>query len=211
MAESKATVPHFYLEAEVEMTAALAARAELKASAGPEETVPSLNDMVIRASALALRQHPKANASYREGSFELHSRINVGVAVAAPGALLVPTIFDADRKGVSEIAVETRALSARARDGSITAPELGGGTFTVSNLGMLGIANFAPIVNPPQAAILGVGAVAERPVVREGELAKAALMRVTLSCDHRVLYGAEGAEFLATVRQILEQPLRLAG
>ncbi|MBS1878440.1 MAG: 2-oxo acid dehydrogenase subunit E2 [Actinobacteria bacterium] len=211
MAESKATVPHFYLETEVEMTAAVAARDALKAAAAPDEAIPSLNDIVVRACALALHDHPKANASYRGETFELHSRVNVGIAVAAPGALLVPTIFDADRKGLTEIAAETRALSAKARGGTITAPELGGGTFSVSNLGMLGIDSFAPIVNPPQAAILGVGAIAERPLVRDGELAVGTLMRVTLSCDHRVLYGAEGAEFLATVRRLLEQPLRLAG
>jgi pyruvate dehydrogenase E2 component (dihydrolipoamide acetyltransferase) len=200
MAESKATVPHFYLSAEIDMTAAVAQRSRLKeASSGP---VPTLNDMVIRACALALRRHPLVNGSYDGGQLRLYSRINVGVAVAGEGVLVVPTVFDADRMGLEEIATTVREAAAKVRDGSITAPELSGGTFTVSNLGMFGVTRFEPVINPPQAAILGVGALRRR----EGS----EIIEVTLACDHRIVYGADGARFLATVRELLEVPLALA-
>ena len=210
MAESKATAPHFYLEAEVDMSRAVEARQRLKAAAGEGEVVPSFNDMVVKASALALRERPRANGAYRDGRFELYSRVNVGVAVAAQDALVVPTIFDVDRKGLRQIAEESRAVAQRVRGGQITPPELSGATFTVSNLGMYGIDSFSAVINPPQAAILAVGAIVERPVVRDGEMATAHLMRVNLACDHRILYGAEGAEFLARIRTLLEEPLSLA-
>ena len=210
MAESKATAPHFYLEAEVDMSRAVEGRARLKAAAGEGDVVPSFNDMIVKACALALREHPRANGAYRDGKVETYSRINVGVAVAAQEALIVPTVFDADAKGLRQIAAETRALAQRVRSGEITPPELSGGTFTVSNLGMYGITNFAAVINPPQAAILAVGSIFERPVVREGEIATAHLMPVNLACDHRILYGADGAEFLARVRELLEEPLALA-
>ena len=210
MAESKATAPHFYLEAEVDMSRAVEGRARLKAAAPEGEAVPSFNDMIVKACALALREHPRANGAYRDGKVETYSRINVGVAVAAQEALIVPTVFDADAKGLRQIAAETRALAQRVRSGEITPPELSGGTFTVSNLGMYGITNFAAVINPPQAAILAVGSIFERPVVREGEIATAHLMPVNLACDHRILYGADGAEFLARVRELLEEPLALA-
>ena len=210
MSESKATAPHFYLTTEIDMSSCVEGRKALKKSAGEGAVVPSFNDMVVKACALALREFPKANGAYKDGHFELYSRVNVGVAVAAPGALIVPTIFDADRKGLVEIATETRELAGKVRDGSITPPELAGGTFSVSNLGMYGITEFDAVVNTPQAAILAVGAIVERPVVRNGEITTAHMMSVTLSCDHRILYGAEGAEFLARVRQILEEPLALA-
>jgi pyruvate dehydrogenase E2 component (dihydrolipoyllysine-residue acetyltransferase) len=210
MAESKATAPHFYLQAEVDMTRAVAARAALKAAAGPEEVVPSFNDMVIKAAAIALGEFPRANGAYRDGRFELYSRVNVGIAVAAAEALVVPTIFDADKKGLRQIATEARALAERVRERTITPPELSGATFTVSNLGMYGVSNFHPVINSPQAAILAVGAIAAAPVVRDGELAIARRMGVTLACDHRILYGADGAEFLARVRALLTEPLGLA-
>jgi pyruvate dehydrogenase E2 component (dihydrolipoamide acetyltransferase) len=210
MAESKATAPHFYLEATVDMSAAVEGRARLKAATPEGQVTPSFNDMVVKACALALREFPKANGAYRDGRFELHSRVNVGVAVAAEDALVVPTVFDADRKGLAQIAADARAVAARVRDGSVTPPELSGGTFTVSNLGMYGIRNFGAVINPPQAAILAVGAIEERPVVRDGEITTAQLMDVTLACDHRILYGAEAAEFLARVRALLEEPLALA-
>lgn len=210
MAESKATAPHFYLQVEVDMSRAVEARARIKAAAGEGEVVPSFNDMVVKACALALREHPRANGAYRDGRFELHSRVNVGVAVAAREALVVPTVFDADRKGLRQIASESRALAQRVRDGQITPPELSGATFTVSNLGMFGIDSFSAVINPPQAALLAVGAINERPVVRDGEPASAHLMSVNLACDHRILYGAEGAEFLARIRALLEEPLSLA-
>jgi len=210
MAESKATAPHFYLSAEIEMTSAVAARARLKQSASEGEPVPSLNDMVIKAAALALREFRRANGAYRDGRWELYERINVGIAVAAADALVVPTIFDADQKGLKQIATEARELARKVREGKVSPPELSGGTFTVSNLGMFGISSFAAVVNSGQAAILAVGEVAERPVVRSGELATAQLMGVTLACDHRILYGADGARFLARVRALLEEPVGLA-
>jgi pyruvate dehydrogenase E2 component (dihydrolipoamide acetyltransferase) len=210
MAEAKATAPHFYLTAEVDMSAAVAARARIKEMSGEGEVVPSFNDMVVKACAIALRRFPRANASYKDGRFELHSRVNVGIAVAARDALVVPTIFDADRKGLREIAAEARSLAAKVRDGSVTPPELSGGTFSVSNLGMYGIKSFGAIVDSPQAGILAVGEIAERPVVRDGEIVPGKTMEMTLSCDHRILYGADGAEFLAEVRRLLEEPVGLA-
>ncbi|HWW68121.1 MAG TPA: dihydrolipoamide acetyltransferase family protein [Solirubrobacterales bacterium] len=210
MAESKATAPHFYLKAEVDMSRAVEARGRIKASAGEGEVVPSFNDMVVKACALALREFPRANGAYRDGRFELYSRVNVGIAVAGQDALVVPTVFDADRKGLRQIASESRGLAQRVRDGQITPPELSGATFTVSNLGMYGIDSFSAVINPPQAAILAVGAIRERPAVRSGELVAAHLMSVTLACDHRILYGAEGAQFLARIRALLEEPVSLA-
>lgn len=210
MAESKATAPHFYLESEIDMTRAVGARARLKEMTKEGDVVPSFNDMVIKACALALRDFPRVNGAYRDAKVEQYSRVNVGVAVAAQNALIVPTIFDADRKGLRQIAEEARALAARVRDGAITPPELSGGTFTVSNLGMYGITNFSAVINPPQAALLAVGAIAERPVVRDGEITTARLMPATLACDHRILYGADGAEFLGRIRELLEEPAALA-
>jgi pyruvate dehydrogenase E2 component (dihydrolipoamide acetyltransferase) len=210
MAESKATAPHFQLETQIDMSRAFAARAKLKAAAPEGDVVPSFNDMVIKACAIALRENPRANGAYRDGKLELYSRVNVGVAVAAQNALVVPTIFDADLKGLRQIASEARALAQRVREGTVTPPELGGGTFTVSNLGMYGISNFQAVINPPQAGILAVGAITETAVVRDGEIATAHLMGVTLGCDHRILYGAEAAEFLSRIRALLEEPLGLA-
>jgi pyruvate dehydrogenase E2 component (dihydrolipoamide acetyltransferase) len=210
MAESKATAPHFYLQAAVDMSRAVEGRAMVKEAAAEGEVVPSFNDMVVKACALALREHPRANGAYRDGRFELYSRVNVGVAVAARDALVVPTVFDADRKGLRQIAAESRALAERVREGQITPPELSGATFTVSNLGMYGIDSFSAVINPPQAAILAVGAIGERPVVRDGDVSTAHLMKVDLACDHRILYGAPAAEFLARIRALLEEPLSLA-
>jgi pyruvate dehydrogenase E2 component (dihydrolipoamide acetyltransferase) len=210
MAESKATAPHFYLSVEVDMSRAVEARGRLKAAAAEDEPVPSFNDMVVKACAIALREHPRANGAYRDGRLELYSRVNVGVAVAARDALVVPTIFDADTKGLRQIATEARALAERVREGTVTPPELSGGTFTVSNLGMFGISSFAAVINPPQAGILAVGAIAEQPVVRDGEITVARMMPMTLACDHRILYGADGARFLDRIRNLLTEPLGLA-
>jgi len=207
MAESKATVPEFALRTEIDMEACVALRSQLKELGGE---VPSYNDMVVKACALALREFPRANGSYRDAHFELHSRVNVGVAVAASDALVVPTIFDADRKSLREIARETRAVAERVRAGTVTPPELSGGTFTVSNLGMFGVTDFTAVINPPQAAILAVGALAPRAVVHGSELVARNTMGVTLACDHRILYGADAAQFLARIRELLEQPLALA-
>jgi pyruvate dehydrogenase E2 component (dihydrolipoamide acetyltransferase) len=211
MAESKATAPHFYLQAEIDMTPAVEGRKRLKEMAKEGEAVPTFNDMVVKACALALRESPRANGAYRDGHVELYSRVNVGVAVAAQDALVVPTIFDADLKGLRQISQESKALAARVRDGSITPPELSGGTFTVSNLGMYGISNFQAVINTPQAGILSVGELKAKPVVTDsGEIEARQLMGVTLACDHRILYGADGAVFLARVRELLEEPLGLA-
>jgi len=205
MAESKATIPHFTIQTEVDMEACVTLRAELKRlSAGT--VVPTYNDMVVKACALALREHSRVNASYRDGALQLHSRVNIGVAVAAPDALIVPTVFDADEKSLGEIAREARALAERVRAATITPPELGGGTFTVSNLGMYGVHSFTAIINPPQAAIMSVGAVEPRAVVLEGAVIARHTMTVTLGCDHRILYGADAAQFLARVRALLESP-----
>jgi pyruvate dehydrogenase E2 component (dihydrolipoamide acetyltransferase) len=209
MAESKATIPDFTLQTDVDMEECVRLRAELKRAASAELGTPTYNDMVVKASALALREHPRANGSYRDGRLQLYSRINVGVAVAAQHALVVPTVFDADEKSLGEIARETRALAERVRAATITPPELGGGTFTVSNLGMYGVRSFAAIINPPQAAILSVGSLEPRPVARDGEVVVRHTMTLTLACDHRILYGADAAQLLARVRELLESPSAL--
>jgi pyruvate dehydrogenase E2 component (dihydrolipoamide acetyltransferase) len=208
MAEAKATIPHFQVQAEVAMDAALTLRSDLKRSAG-ERTVPSLNDLIVKACALALREHPRGNGSYTDGGFELHSRINVGVAVASEDALVVPVVMDADTKPLGVIAQETRLLAERVRTGEISPPELSGATFTVSNLGMFGMSAITPVVNPPQAAILGVGALRETLARVDGEIVDRTLMTLTLSCDHRILYGADAAWLLSDVRALLEKPLGL--
>ena len=217
MAESRATIPDFTLQSDIDMQQCVKLRAELKRLSQP--AAPTYNDMVVKACALALREHPRANSSYRDGSLQLHSRVNVGVAVAVEpregesdasgGGLIVPTVFDADAKSLGEIARETRALIERVRDGSITPPELGGATFTVSNLGMFDVTSFTAIINPPQAAILAVGAVAQRAVVRDGEVLARHTLTATLACDHRVLYGADAAQFLARVGELLRAPSAL--
>jgi pyruvate dehydrogenase E2 component (dihydrolipoamide acetyltransferase) len=194
------------------MGRALALRAELKATgAATEQRPPSVNDLIVKACAIALRAHPHANGSYRDGRYVLHERVNVGVAVAADGALVVPTVFDADVKSLGQVARETRRLAERVRDGSVTPPELSGATFTVSNLGMFGMTAITPVINPPQAAILGVGVVRET-LAREddGAIVDRPLLTLTLSCDHRILYGADAARFLAAIRALLEAPLQLA-
>ncbi|HEX3736672.1 MAG TPA: dihydrolipoamide acetyltransferase family protein [Solirubrobacterales bacterium] len=209
MTEAKSTIPEFQVETEAGMDAAVALRAELKAAAG-EAPVPSLNDFVVKACALALREHPKANASFTERGFELHEAINVGVAVAAEGALVVPVVADADRRSLGQIAAETRRLAARVRSGEVTPPELSSGTFTVSNLGMFGMTAITPVINLPQAAIVGVGAI-RTVLIRaaDGEIVERSLLTLRLSADHRILYGADAARFLAAVRDRLENPLGL--
>jgi len=207
MAESKATVPEFTLTTDIHMDEAVRLRGQLKAAL---EIAPSYNDLVVKACALALREFPRANGAYRDGRFELYSRINVGIAVAAEDALVVPTVFDADRHSVPEIAATTRLLAERVRSGEVTPPELSGGTFTVSNLGMYGITSFTAVINPPQAAILAVGAMTPRAVPEaDGSIAAHQVMSVTLACDHRILYGADAAMFLARIRALLEAPVLL--
>jgi pyruvate dehydrogenase E2 component (dihydrolipoamide acetyltransferase) len=209
MAESKATVPDFSVEVDVDMTEAVALRDRLRELLDP---LPSINDLVTKAVAVALRRHPRVNGAFKDGAFEHYERVNVGVAVAGEDALFVPTVFDADGRSLSSIAAETRRLAARARAGEITPPELAGGTFTVSNLGMFGVSRFAGVVNMQQAAILCVGAVEDRPIVRDAAVAAAPVVTLTLVSDHRILYGADAARFLAEVKGLLEQPLlALAG
>ena len=208
MTQAKVTVPDFTIETEVAMDQAVALRMQLK-NLREASAVPSLNDLVIKAAALALRHHPRANASYVDGRFHVHQQINVGIAVAAPEVLLMPTIFGADTKSLHSIAVEARDLAERARHQRLTPRELEGGTFTVSNLGMFGVTAVAPILFVPQAAILGVGAIREIVRLREGKPVAEATMTLSLTCDHRVLYGADAARFLADVRALLEAPLGL--
>ncbi len=209
MAESKATAPEFVLTLEVDMGEAVEFRKQLKAAAG-DDPPPSFNDFVVKASALALREFPRANGAYRDGKFELYSRINVGIAVAGQDALIVPTIFDADRKSLGEISRDARGLAGKVREGKISPPELSAGTFSVSNLGMFGIKRFTAVINPPQAAILAVGEMSPRPVVVDGEVTVRPIMELTLSCDHRILYGADAAQFLGRIRERLENPYSLA-
>ena len=209
MAEAKATVPHFQVQTEARIDALIALRAELKALGDRAQPVPSVTDLIVKACALALRAHPRANGSYRDGRFELHRAINIGIAVAAPDALVVPTIIDADQRSLREIALESRQLARRVRDGTVTPPELSGATFTVSNLGMYGMTAITPVINPPQAAILGVGATRAVPALEDGQLVEQHLMTLTLSCDHRILYGADAARFLSDIRAAIETPLGL--
>jgi pyruvate dehydrogenase E2 component (dihydrolipoamide acetyltransferase) len=209
MAESKATAPEFVITCEVDMEAAVAFRKQLKAASG-DDPAPSFNDFVVKASALALKEFPRANGAYRDGKFELYSRVNVGIAVAGQDALIVPTIFDADSKSIGQISRDARALAERVRAGKITPPELSSGTFSVSNLGMFGIKRFTAVINPPQAAILAVGEMTPRAVVHDGEIAVRSIMELTLTCDHRILYGADAAQFLGRIRERLENPLSLA-
>jgi pyruvate dehydrogenase E2 component (dihydrolipoamide acetyltransferase) len=209
MAESKATAPEFILGVDVDMEAAIALRDQLKAITGDEKP-PSFNDFVVKASALALRAFPRANGAYVGGRFELYDNVNVGIAVAADDALVVPTIFDADRKSFGEIGRESRRLAGRVRDASVTPPELAGGTFTVSNLGMFGISEFSSILNPPQAAILSAGEMKRTPVAWHGEIALRHVMKLRLTCDHRILYGADAAGFLRRIKELLEQPLAMS-
>ena len=206
MTESRAVIPDFALEVEIDMEACLALRAQLTEHADPP---PSINDMVVKACALTLAQHPRVNGAYRDGGFELYEQVHIGVAVAAQDPLIVPVVRDADRKRLVEIARTTRELAARVRSGEITPQELAGATFTVSNLGMYGIDRFTAVINPPQAAILAVGAVGPRAVVRDGRLAIATTMAATLVSDHRILYGADAAAFLRDVRERLQAPINL--
>lgn len=207
MAQSRATVPDFELRVEVDMTDLVTMREQLRAY---PESLPSFNDFIVKAVALALREFPRVNGSYRDGEIEEHSQVNVGIAVAGEDALVVPTVTDADRKSVRDIAAASRELAAKVRDGSISPAELAGGTFTVSNLGMYGIDSFSAVINPPQAAILAVGSLRPRAVATEdGTIVARSTVHLSLACDHRILYGADGARFLHRVQELLEHPLGL--
>jgi pyruvate dehydrogenase E2 component (dihydrolipoamide acetyltransferase) len=208
MTESRAQIPEFTLEAEIDMEAAAEAREELRALG--REPLPSFNDLVVKAVALSLRRHPALNSSWADGRIRRNARVNVGIAVATDDALYVPTLPDADTLPIFELAGLTRDRIEKVVGGTIVPEELGGGTFTVSNLGMFGIRRFHAVITPPQAAILAVGEVSRRPVVGEdGAIVARHRMDVALSCDHRVVYGAEAARFLQTLTTLLERPVAL--
>jgi pyruvate dehydrogenase E2 component (dihydrolipoamide acetyltransferase) len=202
-------VPHFPLNIDIELTNLLAARAALN-SASPKEGEGayklSVNDFIIKAAAMALKKVPAANATFTDEAILLHKHADIGVAVAIDGGLITPIVWKAETKGLKEISAEVKDMAARARARKLKPEEYQGGTFSVSNLGMFGIASFASIVNQPQGAIMSVGAGEERAVVRGGQIVARTMMTVTLTCDHRVVDGAIGAEFLAAFRQFIEQP-----
>ena len=207
MSFSKQNIPHVYLTAAVDMTDAARLRAQLNAAL-PDEKI-SFNDMVLKACAMALVKHPLMNASYTDAGIDVKQRVNVGMAIALETGLVAPAIVDTDTLTLRAIAQATKALAARARAGKLSAEEYTGATFNVTNLGMYGVEEFTAIITPPQAAALAVGAVTSTPVVRDGQVQVADLMRITLSLDHRVADGAQGAEFLAEVRRLLEIPAAL--
>ena len=205
MAETIATVPHFRLSADVDFGEILRLRARLRAAVG--DAAPTVNDIVVALAARALREHPAVNSSYAGDAIERYERVNVGIAVARPGALLVPVVHDADRRSLGEIARETAALIERVRTSATTPADLADGTFTVSNLGMYGISAFDSIINAPEAAILSVGAAQPRALVDDdGVVTSRPFATLTLACDHRAVYGADGAAFLARLRALLESP-----
>jgi pyruvate dehydrogenase E2 component (dihydrolipoamide acetyltransferase) len=209
MSQSTQTVPHFYVESEIDMTRAMELRAELNSGLAEAGEKISVNDLIVRACALALMEHPQAHRSYVDGKHAYHAHANIGIAVALDDGLIVPVVFEADSKSVREIGRETRDLATRARDGALKQREIEGGTFSVSNLGMFDVANFQAIINPPESAILAVGATVARPVVIDGEVVVRQNMRVTLSCDHRACSGADGAKLLQTVKRLLQAPALL--
>jgi pyruvate dehydrogenase E2 component (dihydrolipoamide acetyltransferase) len=209
MAESKTTVPHFYVSSEIDMTRAMALRKELNEALADSGEKVSVNDLIVRACAQALVAHPQAHRSYVDGTHVYHAHAAVGIAVALDDGLIVPVLRDADAKSLRQIATETRDLAGRARAGKLRQNEIEGGTFTVSNMGMLGVSGFAAIINPPESAILAVSATVQRPVVRDGAVAIGEVMSVTLSCDHRACSGADGARLLQTVKRHLEAPTLL--
>ncbi len=209
MGESKATVPHFYVSSEIDMTRALALRAELNEALADAGEKVSVNDLIVRACAQALVLHPQAHRSYVDGRHVYHAHAHAGIAVALDDGLIVPVLRDADAKTVRQLAAETRDLVGRAREGQLRQSEIEGGTFTVSNLGMFDVAAFSAIINPPESTILAVSSIVERAVVHDGAVVPRQIMSVTLSCDHRACSGADGARLLQTVKRHLEAPTLL--
>jgi pyruvate dehydrogenase E2 component (dihydrolipoyllysine-residue acetyltransferase) len=207
LTESKQTIPHFYLTIDCEIEELLKIRAELNARS--EAYRISVNDFVIRAAALALRQVPAANASWSDEAILQWDRVDIAVAVALDDGLITPIVREADHKGLATIANETKDLAARARAGKLKLEEFQGGTFSISNLGMFGVRDFAAVINPPHGGILAVGAGEQRPVVKNGALAIGTVMSCTLSCDHRAVDGAVGAQFLAAFKKLVEDPLTM--
>lgn len=204
--ESKTTIPHFYLTIEMNMKRAIDFRTSLNEITG---TKISYNDIVMKAAALALRENPKANSSFYTDKIVQHGRIDISVAVAVDEGLITPVIRNTDQKTLAEISAETKELAKRAREGKLKPEEFTNGTFTVSNLGMYDIEDFAAIINPPEGAILAIGAIVEKPVVENGQVVAGHTMKVTMSCDHRVVDGAIGAQFLQSFKKIMENPLLL--
>jgi pyruvate dehydrogenase E2 component (dihydrolipoamide acetyltransferase) len=206
LGESKFSAPHFYLTVEIDMVNAINARKQMN------ELSPvriSFNDLVVKACAVALRQHPAVNSSWLGDKIRTNGHINIGVAVAVEDGLLVPVINHADMKSLSQINTEVKTLAEKAKDRKLQPAEMQGNTFTISNLGMFGIEEFTAIINPPDACILAVGGIIDKAVVKDGEVVPGKRMKVTLSCDHRVVDGATGAQFLNTLKGILEEPIRL--
>jgi pyruvate dehydrogenase E2 component (dihydrolipoamide acetyltransferase) len=206
LAESKFGAPHFYLGIEVEMTNAISYRKKLNELS---DVKISFNDLVVKSSAHALRKHPTINSSWLGESIRYNHDVNIGVAVAVEDGLLVPVIRHADRKGMGEINQEVRELAGLAKERKLQPQQMSGNTFTISNLGMFDITEFTAIINPPDACILAVGSIKQQPIVKDGELAVGNVMKLTLSCDHRVVDGASGAKFLATLKAMLENPLNI--
>ncbi len=209
MVAAKSPVPHFYVGADVRMEAALQAVTALRQGSAAGGAV-TLSHLLLKATALALAHHPDVNRSWVDDSFQPHAQVNIAIAVALEGGLVAPVLRDADRKSVPEVAEESRRLVQRARRGELRESELTGAGFTISNLGMYGVDDFTAIVSPPESAILAVGAVQQHPVVTEGRLEVGQVVRLNLSCDHRVIYGAEAASFLAELRTLLEQAVEWA-
>ena len=207
MPMSKAPVPHFYVTSEVDMDRAGALREQLNGLEGQPKI--SVTDMVIKAAALALRKNPGVNAQLNGQAIRVHHRAHIGIAVALDQGLITPVLRDCDAKPLGQIAAEARDLAERARGGKLRAPELGGATFSISNLGMYDVEEFSAIINPPEGAILAVGSVLQKPVVDGGEIRIGRRMRMTISCDHRVMDGAMGARYLQDLKRLLEEPLRL--
>ncbi len=208
LAESKFTSPHFYLTIELDMDNAVAARTAINAVA-PAKI--SFNDMIIKAAAVALKEHPKVNASWRGDKIRYNNHVHIGVAVAVEDGLLVPVVRFADGKPLSQISTEVKTLAEKAQTKKLQPAEWEGNTFTISNLGMFGIEEFTAIINPPDACIMAVGAVRQAPVVKNGQVVTGNVMKVTLSCDHRVVDGATGSKFLQTFKFLLENPVVLLG
>lgn len=206
LAESKFSAPHFYLTIDIDMDKAMAARTQINEVASAKV---SFNDMVIKASALALRKHPKINSSWLDDKIRFNQHINIGVAMAVEEGLLVPVVRYADNKPLSQIASEVKVFAGKAKDKKLQPSDWEGNTFTISNLGMFGIEEFTAIINPPDACIMAVGAIRQEPVVKNGQVVPGNCMKVTLSCDHRVVDGASGAEFLQTFKELLEEPVRM--
>ncbi len=209
LGESKFSAPHFYLTVEVNMDMAIEARKGIN-EMNPGTKV-SFNDMVVKASASALRLHPFVNASWLGESIEIHKEINIGVAVAIPEGLMVPVVRNVDTLNLAQINAQVKHLAGKAREKKLQPDEMQGNTFTISNLGMLGIEEFTAIINPPDACILAVGAIIQKPIVKNNEITIGNMMKLTLSCDHRIVDGAKGAEFLGTLKKNLENPFRFLG